>query len=193
MLTCFNPTILNITHLTIKKFIEFYSNKYKIQLLPLKKYMKKLKCSSNEYIVSDKFLDIKNFGYYKLFYKSEKKFLKLDDERHPYAMIKKKYITNIDDFKKYLRSPLPYIQYNYINRLKQLAKHTKISLLNNKTLLILTIPYKLTNQQKIKKKKFLKLLKQKYKKITRKKTVKNYYYSEIYHKKEENIDFFKIN
>ena len=187
MLTCFNPTILNITHLTIKKFIEFYSNQYKIQLLPFKKYMKTQKCSSNEYIVSDKFLDIKNFGYYKLFYKSEKKYLKLDDERHPYAMIRKKYIRNIDDFKKYLRSPLPFIQRNYISRLKKLGNEINISLL------ILTIPYKLTKQHKIKKRKFLKLLKQKYKKITRKKTVKNYYYSEIYHKNEENTEFFKIN
>jgi hypothetical protein len=192
MLTCFDKNILNLTHLTLKKFIEFFSNKYEIKSVPLKKYVKTYKCSTNKFLVSDKFLNIKNFGFYKLFYKSEKKFLKLTDERHPYAMIKKKYITSITEFKSYLKNPEKYIQDNYINRLRELSTGCEIGFINKKNLIIITIPriFKKAKNKKIHIK-FLSLLKKKYKKVIRKKTFKNFY-SDVYHIKLNDTDFYKL-
>jgi len=192
MLTCFNENILNLTHLTLKKFIEFFSTKYKIQNIPLKKYMKTYKCSTNEYLVSDKFMNIKNFGFYKLFYKTDKKYLKLTDERHPYAMIKHKYITSIMEFKSYLKNPEKYIQNTYINRLREMSAKTEIGFINKKNLIIITIP-RIFKKEKNKRihKKFISLLKRKYKKVIRKKTFKNYY-SDIYHIKLNDSNFYKI-
>ena len=137
-------------------------------------------------------MNIKTFGFYKLFYKSEKKFLKLTDERHPYAMIKKKYITSISEFKAYLKNPEKYIQKQYINRLRLLSTNINIGFINRKNLIIITIPkiFKKETNKTIYKK-FLSLLKKKYKKIIRKKTFKNYH-SDIYHIKTNNNLFYKI-
>jgi hypothetical protein len=192
MLTCFNENILNLTHLTLKKFIEFFSTKYTIQSVPLKKYIKTYKCSTNQFLVSDKFMNIKNFGFYKLFYKSEKKYLKLTDERHPYAMIKNKYITTITEFKSYLKNPEKYIHKNYIARLRAFSSETEIGFINKKNLIIITIPriFKKMKNKTIHKK-FISLLKRKYKKVIRKKTFKNYY-SDVYHIKLNDTNFYKL-
>lgn len=188
---CFNNKMLDLTHLTVKTFIKLFSNKYIIEELTM---IKEAKCSINKYLVSDKYNNNRPFSFYKIFYKKNKEYLQRNDARHPYGMLKNKYISSITEFKDYLKNPEKYIYKHYINQLQLLSNKINIHFSNKKKIIIIIRPkiFKIKVDKEIYRK-LLSLLMKKYKKISRKNIKSEIYdYLDIYHININNRNFYKI-
>jgi len=159
MLSCFDKNILDISFLTLKNMINFYSNKYKIYNID----KKIAKCSKNKYITSSKFFNHYIIDNYKLYYKPDKIFLKLNNELHPYYAIKQKYVKSFPEFKDYLRNPKKYLINYYINKIKNLCHSINMGFLQHKQTIIITMPKKFKTKKKILiKNRILKIIKKKF-------------------------------